>query len=141
MKNKKEALGGMTEKGRRTQRYFSEEARKSIVFDLDANRTTVAEVCRQYEVSKSAVYKWLAAYSPLSQKNLAQAEDYQSVRQRRIELEKKVAELKKLLIKQEVEAAYLHELINIASSELGIDLIKNFGAESSEDATKNLKKT
>lgn len=140
MKNKKETPGGMTGNGRRTQRYFSEEARKSIVSDLDANRTTVAEVCRQYEVSKAAVYKWLYAYSPLYQKRLVQVVEHQSESQRRKELEIKVAELERLLGKKEVEAVYLRELIEVASSELGLDLKKNFGTKPCEDSTKNLKK-
>ena len=43
----------------RQYRYFSEEFKKQKVRDIENNLTGVSELCREYEVTRSAVYKWI----------------------------------------------------------------------------------
>jgi transposase len=39
-------------------RYFSEDFRRKKVSELDRNLITIAELCREHQVSPTAVYKW-----------------------------------------------------------------------------------
>lgn len=127
MKNKKTESNGLPGYARGERRYFSEAARREIVSDLDARKTTVAQVCQQYEVSSSAVYKWLNKYSPLYQKKLVQVIEHESESERRKALEKKIAELERILGRKTVEAEYWRILVELAEQELGTDLKKNSG--------------
>ena len=45
------------------QRLFSEGLRKQIVGQVERREFTVAQVMREYQVSKQAVYNWLYRYS------------------------------------------------------------------------------
>ena len=54
----------------RQNRYFSVSFKQSKVRELEQRITTVREICRTYEVSKTAVYKWLDKYSVNRQKGV-----------------------------------------------------------------------
>lgn len=135
MKNKKaDQLQGPAY-SRGEKRYFTPEARREIVSDLDAQKLTVQDVCQQYGVSKTAVYKWLAKYSPLYQKKLVQVIEHQSEHAQRKALEQKVAELERLLGRKEAELDYWRTLVEVAQKELGLDLKKNSGTLPSSTST------
>ncbi|WP_037324528.1 transposase, partial [Salinimicrobium terrae] len=51
------------EASNRVNRYFSESFKRKKVQEIEKNISTVAEICREYEVSTTAVYKWLYKYS------------------------------------------------------------------------------
>ncbi|WP_037325299.1 transposase, partial [Salinimicrobium terrae] len=51
------------EASNRVNRYFSKSFKRKKVQEIEKNISTVAEICREYEVSTTAVYKWLYKYS------------------------------------------------------------------------------
>jgi transposase len=139
MKNKKTASDGLPGYARGERRYFSEEARREIVSDLDAGKTTVAQVCQQYEVSTTTVYKWLNKYSPLYQKKLVQVIEHESESERRKALEKKVADLERIIGRKTVEVEYWRTLVEMAEKESGTDLKKNSATPYCDTSTNKLK--
>ena len=46
-----------------SHRIFSEPLKRKIVKDIESGRAKVSAVLREYEVSHTAVYKWLKQYS------------------------------------------------------------------------------
>lgn len=43
----------------RQARHFSESFKRKKVREIEKQQVTVSEICRLYEVSTTAVYKWL----------------------------------------------------------------------------------
>ena len=62
----------------RQQRYFCEEFKRKNVNELDKNVTTAAEICREYQVSNTAVYHWIYKYSHMRKKGLKQVVEARS---------------------------------------------------------------
>jgi len=55
---------------RRQNRYFSKEFRKKKVEEIEQGLTSIAEISREYEVSRTSIYKWIYAYFPASDPKL-----------------------------------------------------------------------
>ncbi len=43
----------------RQNRYFSKDFKRKKVSEIERNITTIAEICKEYQVSRTAVSKWL----------------------------------------------------------------------------------
>jgi transposase len=52
----------------RQNRYFSEEFKKQKVSDIERKLISIGQLCRQYQVSRTSVAKWLNKYSPMRKK-------------------------------------------------------------------------
>lgn len=110
---------------KREHRYFEEDLRKAIVKELDERKVTVSEVCRIYQVSNSAVYKWLGKYSYKYEKATVKVVELKSASKKRKELEQQIKELEQLVGKKQIEVEFLKKLIEIAEEKYGIDFKKN----------------
>jgi transposase len=110
---------------KREHRYFEESLRIAIVKELDEGKITVSEVCRIYQVSKGAVYKWLNKYSSKYEKAIIKIVELKSESRKKKELEQKVKELEQLVGKKQFEVEFLKKLIEIAEEKYGIDFKKN----------------
>ena len=82
---------------KRERRYFSEEFRRARVKEYEEGQTTVSEICRVYEVSRSAVYKWIHKYSPHYQKSIVKVVEEKSETRKRLALEQKIKDLEQLI--------------------------------------------
>ena len=60
------------ERRQRQNRCFSESFRKKKVKEIERNLSTVSEISREYEVSSTAVYKWMYKYSSMRKKGVKQ---------------------------------------------------------------------
>jgi transposase len=114
----------------RERRYFSEPVRKAIVQEIEKG-LGVSEAARKYEVSSTAIYKWISKYSvgytPSIVKVIEHASETNKVKKLESELQKTYA----LLGKTQAEVMYLEQLIDTASASLGFDLKKNSAIRSS----------
>jgi transposase len=115
----------------RKQRYFSEVFKKSKVEELVNKEVTIQEICELYRVSRQSVYKWLYRYSPHHQKGTKQIVEMESETRRSKLLLERVAELERVVGRKQLTIDYLEKLIELAGSELGCDLKKTFGPNSS----------
>jgi len=52
----------------RQNRYFSEAFKKAKVEDIEKGLVGILELAREYEVTRSAVYKWIYKYSRMRKK-------------------------------------------------------------------------
>lgn len=115
----------------RNKRYFSEDFKKKKVTELDKKITTVSEICKQYEVSSTAVYKWIYKYSLMRKKGIKVVVEAQSDTTRIKSLRQHISELEQLLGQKQFEIDFLRKQMEIASDQYGIDLKKKLSGKHS----------
>ena len=106
-------------------RYFSESFRISKVREIEKNLTTVLEISRTYEVSTTAVYKWLYRYSSLRKKGIRQVIELMSDTRKIEALKRKIAELEQAVGQKQILLEFQEKLLELASKEVGYDLKKS----------------
>lgn len=108
------------------RRVFSEAVKKKVVKDYESGTISMASICREYEVTNGAVYKWINKYSRhlLSSKTIVLQMDSEAYKTK--ELEKRVLELEAALGRKQLEVDFLNQMIEQGKKELGIDLKKKF---------------
>jgi transposase len=118
----------------RERRYFSESARRAIVKEIDQGLSK-AEASRKYEVSQSAVYKWMVKYSAHYQAALVKVVEHASDSNKVKKLEAELQQAYALLGRAKAESIFLQTVIEKADEEMGTDLKKNIAALPSQPST------
>jgi transposase-like protein len=108
----------------RRYRRFSEPFKRARVKELEERRTSVGEICQAYEVSDTAIYKWMAKYSNQSKPERTIVES-KSDTSKIIALEKRIAELERLLGQKQVEIEFKDKMLEIAEKKYGHGTKKN----------------
>src|SRR5450432_297879 len=110
----------------RERRIFSEEVKRKAVKALTSKRTTIRELMIEHQVSHQAIYSWLYKYSPYHEQKCTLVVQMKSEETKNSELQKRIAELERVVGQKQLEIDFLNKLLEIGSSELGFDLKKNF---------------
>jgi len=110
----------------RRKRIFSEEFKRTKVKELEAKQVSILQVCKLYEVSRTAVYKWLYKYSPHYQRSTNLVVQMESEEYKTQQLLQRLAELERVVGQKQLEIDFLNKLLEIGSEELGFDLKKDF---------------
>jgi transposase len=105
---------------------FSEEVKKKAVKDLVSKRMTIKALMNEHQISYQSVYTWLYKYSPYHDQKCTLVVQMKSEETKNSELQKRVAELERVVGQKQLEIDFLNRLLEIGSSELGFDLKKNF---------------
>ena len=108
----------------RQNRYFSPEFKRKKVSEIERRLVSVSEVCREYQVSHTAIYKWIYKYSKMRKKKERQVVESQSDTVKIVELKKKIRELEQLVGQKQVEVEFFKKLIEITEEDLDIDIKK-----------------
>lgn len=106
-------------------RHFSVDFKKQIIAQLDANLLTIADIVRQYEVSAVSVCRWRQQYSKHYQKPTRLVIEMESEALKTKALLERNAELERIIGQKQLKIDYLEKLIEIASTDLKIDLKKS----------------
>lgn len=107
-------------------RTFSIEFKKEKVIAIENKETTIAQISRVYNVSRSAVHVWINQYSIRHQKGERIVIEKESEAQKTEQLMKKVAELEQLIGQKQVEVEYLKKVIEFGSEEVKMDIKKKY---------------
>ena len=110
----------------RERRYFSESFRQARVQEYETGQTSVSEISRAYNVSSSAVYKWIRKYSAHYRQEIVQVVEPKSETKKRLALEQKVAQLEQMIGQQTVRIQYYEKLLEVLEARYEIDFEKNF---------------
>ncbi|MCK4288745.1 MAG: transposase, partial [Bacteroidales bacterium] len=81
----------------RKNRYFSEDFKRKKVREIERNITSIAEVCREYQVSNTAVYKWIYKYSNMRKKGVKQVVEARSDTRKIQQLKEQLKELERVI--------------------------------------------
>jgi transposase len=125
----------------RIPRYFSESFRQARVREIERNLVTVTGVCREYEVSKSAVYKWIYKYSTFRKRQIRQIIEPMSDTQKIKELRAKIKELEQLVGQKQIQLEFKDKMIEIAEEMYRVDIKKKLGSKLSSGSGKTEKGT
>jgi transposase len=110
-------------------RYFSEDFKRKKVFEIDRNLVRVVEVCKEYQVTRAAVYKWIYKYSGMRKKGVKQVIEAKSDTQKIAALKAQVKELERIIGEKQVKLDFQEKMIEIAESEYSIDIKKKFSGK------------
>jgi len=125
MKQDKTSKSDIAKKRPKERRYFSEDARKAIVDQVDAG-LSIAEASRKYEVSKTSINKWRKAYSKKYSPCLVRVVEHKSDSQRNKQLQAELAQVYELLGQSQAKNMLLEKVIDLADQHYQTDLKKNF---------------
>lgn len=124
----------------RRRRSFSTNFKKEKVRELELDRIKVSDICKAYEVSNSAVYKWLYLYGKEKNKPERTIVERKSDTKKLLELQKKVAELERAVGQKQILIDFQSKLIELAEDYYQIDIKKKFTGSPSDITGKTEKK-
>lgn len=113
----------------RQYRYFSEDFKRKKVSELDRNLITIAELCREHQVSSTAVYKWIYAYSTMRKKKLRQVIEPKSDSRKLLALREEIKELERIIGEKQIKLDFQEKLISLAEREYQVDIKKKLSGK------------
>jgi transposase len=110
----------------RINRNFSEDFKRKKVNEIERNLVTVAEVCREYQVSRTSVSKWVYLYSIMRKKNLKQVVEAKSDSRKLLQMKEEIKELQRIIGEKQVKIDFQDKMIALAEASYKIDIKKKF---------------
>lgn len=115
----------------RINRYFDEDFKRKKVSEIERNLISIAEICREYQVSSAAVYKWIYKYSRMRKKGVKQVVEAKSDSKKIQALRDQVKELERIIGEKQIKLDFQERMIEIAEKEYGVDIKKKFSGKRS----------
>ena len=112
-------------------RYFSEDFKRKKVSEIERNLSRVSDISKEYQVTRSAVYKWIYKYSSMRKKSVKQVVEAKSDSQKIAALRAQVKELERIIGEKQVKLDFQEKMIEIAESEYKVDIKKKFSGKHS----------
>lgn len=110
-------------------RYFSESFKMKKVREIERNLVSVLEVSREYEVSATAVYKWLDKYSLYRKRQVRQVIEPMSDTQKIKDLKAKIKELEQVVGQKQIQLEFKEKMIELAEQMYQVDIKKKLGTK------------
>jgi transposase len=117
------------ERRSRYNRYFSEEFKKQKVKELEKNMVTISELCKEYEVSSTSVYKWIYKYSMKAKKGEIQIVERKSDTRKIAELKERIKELELIVGQKQLKIDFQEKMIEIAEETFQIEIKKKLSSK------------
>lgn len=108
----------------RRMRNFSESFKIKKVREIETGITKISEICKEYEVSNTAIYVWLYKYGIMKNKKEKLVIQSQSDTQELLHLRKKIAELERTIGQKQLLIEFKDKMIEIAEDMYGVDIKK-----------------
>jgi transposase len=116
----------------RRSRSFSEDFKRKKVSELERNLVTISELCREYQLSRTSVYKWVYLYSKMKKKGVKQVIEATSDSRKLLQMKEEIKELQRIVGEKQILLDFKDKMIELAEREFGLDIKKKFsGAPSS----------
>lgn len=123
------------EQKRRRTRYFSEDFKKKRVKELENNLVSIPDICKSYEVSRTAIYNWIYKYSVMAKRSEKQIVEVKSDTKKIQLLEEKIKELERIVGQKQILLEFKDKMIEIAETTYGVDIKKKLGSKLSSGTT------
>lgn len=108
----------------RQRRIFSTEFKIRKVREIEQKVTTIAEVCRTYQVRANSVYKWLDKFGAQENKPERTIVESQSDTRRIAALEQRIAELERMVGQKQMQLEFKDKMIELAEATYKVDIKK-----------------
>jgi len=113
----------MSEAERRV-RTFSSAFKKLKVRELETGKTKISELCKEYELSSTSVYRWITKYGSMKKTKTRMIVEAESDTQQLLMLKKKIAELERIVGQKQILLDFKDKMIEIAEEMYGVDIKK-----------------
>jgi len=112
----------------RQNRYFSEEFKRQKIKDLERNLVTISELCREYRVSRTSIYRWIYQYSVNRKKQERQIVERMSDTRKIKELQDRIKELERIVGQKQLLIDFKDKMIEIAEEMYQVDIKKKLSS-------------
>lgn len=113
----------------RLNRYFSEDFKRQKVSELDRNLFTISQLCREYQVSPPAVYKWIYKYSKMRKKGLRQVVEAKSHSHKLSLMKEEIKELQRIIGEKQIKIDFQDKMLSLVETEYGVDIKKKVSGQ------------
>ena len=120
----------------RRRRTFSDSFKFQKVKEIEKGITKVSEICRQYEVNRANVYRWLNKFGSMKNKKERLIIESDSDTKKLLELKKRVAELERIIGQKQIMLEFKDKMIEIAEQTYNVDIKKKFSTQPSKTSGK-----
>ena len=115
----------------RSRRHFSDSFRIQKVRELETGKTKVSELCKQYEVTDTTVYRWLNKFGTMKDKKERLIIETDSDTKQLLSLKKKIADLERIVGQKQILIDFHEKMIELAEEAYGVDIKKKFSTKQS----------
>jgi len=115
----------------RRRRHFSDSFKIQKVRELETGKTKVSELCKQYEVSATNIYRWLNKFGSMKDKKERLIVETDSDTKQLLSLKKKIAELEQIVGQKQILIEFKDKMIDLAEEAYGVDIKKKFSTQQS----------
>jgi transposase len=129
------------ERVERQNRYFSEDFKRQKVKDLERNLVTIAELCREYRVTRASVYNWIYKFSANRKKQERQIVERMSDTRKIQELKDRIKELERIIGQKQILLDFREKQIEIAEEMYQVDIKKKLSSPPTDGSGKTGKST
>jgi transposase len=112
----------------RQRRTFSEGFKRQKVREIISGKVAATEISKAYEVSQTAIYKWIDLYSG-KQKPERTIVESKSDTSKILALQKRIAELERALGQKQIQLEFKDKMIELAEDIYKVDIKKKFGTK------------
>ncbi|MCM2302645.1 MAG: transposase [Flavobacteriaceae bacterium] len=124
----------------RKHRQFTDEFKKEIISEFESGKFSVCQLEKLHNISNSILYSWIYKFSTFNQSGFRIVEMKASTTNKVKELELKVKELERIVGQKQIQVDYLEKMIDLAKTDLNIDIKKNYNTPQSVGSGKTIKK-
>lgn len=117
-------------------RIFTEDFKKSLVKEYESGKLAVRELSELHRIRAAIIYRWIYRYSTYQKKCIKVVEMSESSTMKLKELQKRIAELERIVGQKQLNIDYLEKMIDLAGEHYNIDIKKNFDTPQSTGSTR-----
>ena len=115
----------------RMRRNFSDSFKIQKVRELETGKIKISELCKQYEVTSTNVYRWLNKFGTMKGKAERLIVETDSDTKQLLGLKKKVAELEQIIGQKQIMLDFKDKMIDLAEEAYGVDIKKKYSTQQS----------
>jgi len=108
----------------RQHRSFSSGFKSAKVREIEQGKTKVSDICKQYEVSATNVYRWLDKFGKMKKQKIKMVVEAESDTHQLLLMKQKIAELERIIGQKQVLLDFKDKMIEIAEETYGVDIKK-----------------
>jgi transposase-like protein len=124
----------------KTRRRFTEDFQRKVVKEFEEGSLSVLQLSRLYSISYQSIYNWIYKFSTFNEQGSRIVEMKESSAAKLKEMEQRIKDLERAVGQKQIKIDYLEKMIDIAKTDLQIDIKKNYDTSQSGGSGKTSKK-
>lgn len=125
----------------RNSRYFSESFKRKKVVEIEKNMVSISEICKEYQVSRTSIYRWIYKYSAMRKRQERQIVESKSDTKKIQQLKQQIKELEQIVGQKQIMIDFQGKMIEIAEQEYGVEIKKKLDSKRSSGSGSTDKNT